>query len=216
MNKVAQLALRMTMMRKMKRLVMLIAAVGIATAALGCTAAAGAPATGTALGSSAWPPGSTLDFFYLPSLSALSQKSDVIIQGHVLDAEAYEQEATRGIAIQGSVTQVQITRVLKGNLNPGETLSVHQFPTNSPDYPPLPSGKDMVLFLNTIDPGVSPPPLAADFFSTVGPQGRFLIEEGKIRPMGPENLETTKLYRGLPSEAFTSEIMKTLATGNEG
>ncbi|GEM_PF-5898948 len=144
------------------------------------------------------------DYWTLPSLEQLAQHAGVIIQGIVLDRDTRTDKSvpTRSSSIGMGGQLVQIEKVMKGTME-GSVIALSGIETVAD--PRLPVGCPVVLFL------IQVPRVANTYATTGGPQGKYVVDQGRVIPWTPERLTSFEQYRDMPVAAFVAEVERLVA-----
>ncbi len=145
------------------------------------------------------------DYWTLPSLEQLAQHAGVIIQGTVLDQDTRMDKSipTRSGSIGMGGQAVLVQKVVKGAVEEGSILELSALETIA--NPRLPVGCPAVLFLRVV------PSLPNTYGTVAGPQGKFVIDQGRVVPWTPERLASVEPYRNMSEKDFLTEVGRVVA-----
>ncbi|MBI2917894.1 MAG: hypothetical protein HYY01_07840 [Chloroflexi bacterium] len=187
---------------------LLMVALAVASVAVAALVLAQKSSPARALGPWIRPPEgqvAAVDFDIAPDLRTVANRATYIIRGTVVKQASTTRDYGLRAPVRKVVSTVRVEESLKGQLG-AEHITVGHF--GGYEDPAATPGSQVVLFLRQVNHTVARTPVPYDYFTVNGPQGKFLVFQGHISPMGPEYAETTVQYRGMPEQDFVREVRR--------
>ena len=138
------------------------------------------------------------------SLQELTNASDAIVEGVVIDAESYKEELDEhGCDLIFTDYSFKVQLVIKGSLKRSDVITIHQTGGTVGeqtlivcDDPLFRIGETLILFLHEYD-GI--------YFTLCGPQGRFIVQNGLVYSSGETYKSAEGLTRALKTNGQSEE-----------